>query len=85
MPTYEYECGKCGKVFERFQSMTAKPVKKCPKCGGAVKRLIGKGAGIIFRGSGFYATDYKKKTETNACPLDKSGGGGCTSCPTNIK
>lgn len=59
MPTYEYECKKCNHRFELFQSMTAEPVKTCPECSGPVKRLIGLGAGIIFKGSGFYCTDYK--------------------------
>ena len=61
MPTYEYECQNCGHEFELFQSMTAKPLKTCPKCGKKVKRLLGKGAGIIFKGSGFYQTDYRSK------------------------
>lgn len=60
MPTYEYECPRCGR-FERFQPITAKPLKACPECGGAVKRLIGAGAGIIFKGHGFYATDYRSQ------------------------
>lgn len=60
MPTYDYECKDCQHAFEEFHSMSAKPVKKCPECGGKVKRLIGTGAGIIFKGSGFYETDYKK-------------------------
>ena len=59
MPTYEYECLKCGHHFERFQTMTAAPAKRCPKCRGAVRRLLGTGAGIIFKGSGFYSTDYR--------------------------
>ena len=58
MPTYEYECDKCGKHFEKFQNMSDDPLKRCPECGGPVHRLIGAGAGIIFKGSGFYATDY---------------------------
>ncbi|PIU41162.1 MAG: FmdB family transcriptional regulator [Candidatus Omnitrophica bacterium CG07_land_8_20_14_0_80_42_15] len=60
MPTYDYKCQKCAHVFEIFQSMKAARIEKCPKCGGKVKRLIGSGAGIIFKGTGFYATDYKK-------------------------
>ena len=60
MPTYEYECQRCGYKFEKFQNMSEEPLKKCPQCGGRVKRLIGKGAGIIFKGSGFYVTDYRK-------------------------
>lgn len=62
MPTYEYECDKCGATFERFQRMTEDPVKKCPECGGPVRRLIGAGAGVIFKGSGFYATDYRSES-----------------------
>ncbi len=59
MPTYEYECEACGEKFEIFQSIKAEPIKKCPKCGKKVRRLIGAGAGVIFKGSGFYATDYR--------------------------
>lgn len=59
MPTYDYRCESCGYEFERFQSITEDSLKSCPKCEGAVKRLIGAGAGIIFKGSGFYQTDYK--------------------------
>jgi len=82
MPTYEYECEKCGNKFEKFQNMTDNPLKKCPKCNGPVKRLIGRGAGIIFKGSGFYATDYKKtKPEKPPCPLDKKDKNSCKTCP----
>jgi putative FmdB family regulatory protein len=60
MPTYEYECDACGHKFEKFQSITAAPIKKCPVCGKSkVRRLIGTGAGLIFKGSGFYITDYR--------------------------
>jgi putative FmdB family regulatory protein len=59
MPTYEYECRKCGVIFEKFQSMTDERLKSCPECKGRVDRLIGTGAGIIFKGSGFYETDYR--------------------------
>ncbi|MEE9571629.1 MAG: FmdB family zinc ribbon protein, partial [Candidatus Neomarinimicrobiota bacterium] len=61
MPTYDYKCLNCGFTFEHFQSMTDQPVKECPKCGGKAKRLISGGTGLIFRGSGFYITDYKNK------------------------
>ena len=62
MPTYEYECKKCGHTFDLFQPITAPPRKRCPKCRGAVKRLISGGSGIIFKGSGFYATDYRSES-----------------------
>ncbi|NQT06449.1 MAG: zinc ribbon domain-containing protein [Candidatus Omnitrophica bacterium] len=84
MPTYEYECTGCGHKFELFQSMTADAVEKCPKCSGKPKRLIGAGAGIIFKGSGFYATDYRKgspppKEAPASCPAAKS----CKECKAN--
>ena len=61
MPTYEYECQQCGHRFEEFQSITAEPRQTCPEanCQGSVKRLIGMGGGLLFRGSGFYITDYR--------------------------
>ncbi len=62
MPTYDYKCLECGNSFELFQTMSEDPVKTCPKCGGKVKRLIGAGAGPIFKGSGFYQTDYKNSS-----------------------
>ncbi len=71
MPTYEYECKKCGFSFERFQGITEAPIKSCPKCKGRVKRLIGSGAGIIFKGSGFYATDYRSEKYKKAQEKDK--------------
>jgi len=60
MPTYDYKCRKCKKTFEQFQKMMDKPLSKCVYCGGRVERLIGAGSGLIFKGSGFYITDYKK-------------------------
>lgn len=60
MPTYEYKCESCGHIFEAFQSIKADPLKECPVCGGEVRRLIGLGNGLIFKGTGFYITDYKK-------------------------
>jgi putative FmdB family regulatory protein len=69
MPTYEYACPKCGHRFEQFQPMRDEPLKKCPKCRKAgLKRLVSGGAGLIFKGSGFYITDYKKT------PPKKEGG-----------
>ena len=60
MPTYEYECQACGHTLEEFQSFSDEPLKKCPKCKKRkLRRLIGSGAGIIFKGSGFYETDYR--------------------------
>ena len=62
MPTYEYVCNNCQHEFEQFQSMKARPIRKCPECGKlSVQRLIGAGAGIIFKGSGFYQTDYRSE------------------------
>ncbi len=62
MPTYEYECKACGHFFEEFQSITAEPLRKCPSCKKLkLQRLIGAGAGIIFKGSGFYETDYRSE------------------------
>jgi len=62
MPTYEYECTKCGFKFELFQRVDSLPRGKCPKCNGKVRKLISGGCGIIFKGSGFYETDYKRKS-----------------------
>ncbi len=63
MPTYDYVCQACEHAFEEFQSMTAKPLRKCPKCGKQkLKRLIGTGAGVIFKGSGFWQTDYRSSS-----------------------
>jgi len=63
MPTYEYKCLDCGFYFEHFQSMKDHPLKICPKCNGKLKKLISAGLGPIFKGSGFYETDYKKKSQ----------------------
>ena len=83
MPTYEYECDKCGKHFEKFQNMSDDPLKRCPGCGGAVRRLIGTGAGIIFKGSGFYATDYRSnQPRTTRCGNDKPCCGRDVPCDT---
>jgi putative FmdB family regulatory protein len=61
MPTYQYRCPACGHVFERFEKMNAAVRAKCPKCGKRAERQISGGAGLVFKGSGFYATDYKRK------------------------
>ena len=61
MPTYDYVCAACGHKFEHFQSMTSRRLRKCPACGKQkLERLVGSGAGVIFKGSGFYETDYKR-------------------------
>jgi putative FmdB family regulatory protein len=65
MPTYDYKCTECNHTFEMFQPMTADPITDCPECGGVVKRLIGTGSGPIFKGSGFYQTDYKNKSASS--------------------
>ena len=75
MPTYQYECEACDWKFEHFQSMTDKKLRKCPECGQfKLHRLIGAGSGIIFKGTGFYETDYKNKgtsTSSAAASTDK--------------
>ena len=77
MPTYEYKCDACGATFERFQSIKAEPIKRCPECGKAkVRRLIGTGAGMIFKGSGFYITDYRDKSYADKAKAETGGGGG---------
>ncbi len=71
MPTYDYRCDHCGHEFELFQSMTAKVRRKCPDCGEPrLKRLIGTGGGVIFKGSGFYQTDYRSDSYKKAAEAD---------------
>jgi len=66
MPTYEYKCTKCEEVFEFLQKMTDEPIKKCPVCGGDLTKLISGGIGVIYKGSGFYTTDYKNSSSNLA-------------------
>jgi len=75
MPTYEYVCEKCGHRFEAFQSMTAPKLTDCPVegCEGAVKRLLGTGAGVIFKGGGFYQTDYRSESYKKAAKQESEG------------
>ena len=88
MPTYQYECTACSHEFEAFQSMTEAKLTKCPKCGKKkLARLIGSGAGMIFKGSGFYETDYKKKSapaetpsKAESKPAASTPCGGSCSC-----
>ena len=76
MPTYQYECAACGHVLEIMQSITGDRLTTCPQCGKEqLHRLIGTGSGIIFKGTGFYETDYKRKP-ADACPAEKKA-----SCP----
>ena len=81
MPTYEYRCKSCGHEFEEFQSMSADPLVMCPKCANpSLKRLMSSGVGLVFKGSGFYQTDYKKSgassnstsSKTKAKPAPKT-------------
>ena len=92
MPTYEYECGACSHRFEKYQSMTEKAIKKCPQCGKAkAMRMISGGAGVLFKGSGFYQTDYRSKGYKEAAKKDKPApsssacSGDCSSCSTPKK
>lgn len=66
MPTYDYVCQDCGYQFEVFHAINAQPVQKCPKCGGTVQKKISGGTGLLFRGSGFYITDYKNNKKEPA-------------------
>jgi putative FmdB family regulatory protein len=79
MPTYQYKCKECGYLFEVFQSMSAEPIKICPKCKAPVKRLIGPGSGPIFKGTGFYQTDYKNKETSSSSKGTTSSTKGTTS------
>lgn len=75
MPTYDYKCKDCGHAWELFQSMTAKPEKVCPSCGKrAAERLIGRGGAIIFKGSGFYETDYRSADYKKAADAESKAG-----------
>ncbi len=80
MPTYDYRCDACEHAFDQFQSITAEPLKKCPSCGKSkLRRLIGTGGGIIFKGSGFYQTDYRSESYKKAADSDKPKTEGGTS------
>jgi putative FmdB family regulatory protein len=75
MPTYAYECEACGHGFEAFESMTSKPQRTCPECGKPkLRRLIGAGAGIIFKGSGFYQTDYRSPSYSESAKKEADAG-----------
>jgi putative FmdB family regulatory protein len=81
MPTYEYECEKCGLVFEEFQSITADPLTKCKKegCDGKVRRLFSPGAGFLFKGNGFYVTDYRSESYKKGAKAESSSGSSSSS------
>lgn len=78
MPTYSYQCKRCDHVQDVFHSMSAKPLIKCSECGGKCIKLFGTGAGIIFKGSGFYETDYKKKGKAPATDKPSTSAKGDT-------
>lgn len=80
MPFYEYQCSNCGHKLEELQKMSDAPLTKCPACGkDTLKRLIGTGGGLIFKGSGFYLTDYKKKSKPAGGDISSSADSGSTS------
>ncbi|MDA0832679.1 MAG: zinc ribbon domain-containing protein [Planctomycetota bacterium] len=86
MPTYDYKCAKCDHTWELFQSITANPIKKCPSCGAnRAKRLIGTGAGIIFKGSGFYQTDYRSASYKDAQQADQKSESSSSSDASSSK
>jgi len=83
MPTYEYVCQKCRHEFEQFQSIKDKPLSRCPKCKGKVQRKIGSGAGLIFKGSGFYITDYRSDSYKQAAKSDGASKAGTSATPSS--
>lgn len=83
MPTYHYRCRSCGHEFEEFQSITDDPITVCPKCGGETRRVISGGAGIIFKGSGFYITDYKRKGSAESSKESSSSGDKSSTPPSS--
>ncbi len=76
MPNYDYRCKSCGHQFEVFQRMTDEPLKTCPECDGEISRLITGGTGLIFKGSGFYITDYKNESNGSAGSTEKKSDAG---------
>ena len=79
MPTYVYRCNKCGHEFEEYQSITEKTLEVCPACKGHVERVISGGAGFLFKGSGFYQTDYRSDSYKKAAAADTSSGSSSSS------
>lgn len=88
MPIYEYQCRKCGAVTEKLEGHSDPPLRKCPSCGGRTERVMSPGA-FVFKGSGWYATDYKNRgrdgggKKEDACPAKEGGAAGpaCAACP----
>lgn len=76
MPTYEYRCAECGNEFEKFGRMSDPPVQACPACGAEAQRKMSAGAGLLFKGSGFYITDYRGDSYKKAAASDAASGGG---------
>ncbi len=76
MPTYEYRCKDCDHIFDRLKKISDPPVEECPECGGEAERLISGGAGLLFRGSGFYITDYRSESYRKAAESEKGSGKG---------
>ena len=85
MPTYEYKCPKCGAEFEVFQKMSAKPGAKCPKCGTKADRQLSGGGGLVFKGTGFYITDYKRAGEKKPSEGGESSSSATESKPAKKK
>jgi putative FmdB family regulatory protein len=82
LPTYQYHCPHCGHEFEEFQSMTEDPIEVCPKCGDKTHRVISGGAGFLFKGFGFYITDYRSKDYKSKADADKSSSSSSSSKPS---
>ena len=88
MPTYEYRCTACENEFEKFQRISEEPGAECPECGAASERLMSAGAGLLFKGDGFYITDYrsdryKKAAKAEVSGGDKGGSSSSTSCSSS--
>ena len=85
MPTYEYRCTSCKNEFEKFQRMSDEPVAECPKCGAAAERRLSGGAGLLFKGSGFYITDYRSESYKKAQKSEGGGSSGGSDSPGGAK
>jgi putative FmdB family regulatory protein len=92
MPTYEYVCDRCDHRFEKIQSITAASLKRCPRCGSRIRRVIHGGAGLVFKGSGFYSTDYRgggstrpSKSSAETTPCEGTNSPACKTCPKREK